>query len=117
MPRWPSERRFRKRPSRAATSLASSESPRCSFEKATAGLSRASISARSVSRRPGLVGRDDDFVMAPLLQTWLMGEVGPAAAGVAAAVNISVAGLAAALGASLGGAVIAAGLGLEWVGP
>jgi DHA1 family inner membrane transport protein len=57
------------------------------------------------------------FVMAPLLQTWLMGEVGPAAAGVAAAVNISVAGLAAALGASLGGAVIAAGLGLEWVGP
>jgi MFS transporter, DHA1 family, inner membrane transport protein len=57
------------------------------------------------------------FVMAPLLQTWLMGEVGPSAAGVAAAVNISVAGLAAALGASLGGAVIAAGLGLEWVGP
>lgn len=57
------------------------------------------------------------FVMAPLLQTWLMGEVGPSASGVAAAVNISVAGLAAALGASLGGAVIASGLGLEWIGP
>jgi MFS transporter, DHA1 family, inner membrane transport protein len=57
------------------------------------------------------------FVMAPLLQTWLMGEVGPSAAGVAAAVNIAVAGLAAALGASLGGAVISAGLGLEWIGP
>jgi DHA1 family inner membrane transport protein len=53
----------------------------------------------------------------PLVQTWLMGEVGPSAAGVAAAVNVSVAGLAAALGAGLGGAVIATGLGLAWVSP
>jgi DHA1 family inner membrane transport protein len=57
------------------------------------------------------------FVVVPLLQTWLMGEVGPAAAGIAAAMNISVAGLAAAVGASLGAAVIATGLGLAWIGP
>ena len=52
------------------------------------------------------------FVVAPLLQTWLMSEAGPAAAGLVAAVNISVFGLAGALGAGLGGAVLAAGLGL-----
>ena len=57
------------------------------------------------------------FVVVPLVQTWLMGEVGPSAAGVAAAVNVSVAGLAAALGAGLGGAVIGTGLGLAWVSP
>jgi MFS transporter, DHA1 family, inner membrane transport protein len=57
------------------------------------------------------------FVMAPLLQTLLMSEVGPSLAGLAAAGNISVAGLAAALGAGVGGVVIASGLGLEWLGP
>jgi DHA1 family inner membrane transport protein len=57
------------------------------------------------------------FVVAPLLQTWLMGEAGPAAAGLAAAVNISVFGLAGALGAGLGGAVLTAGLGLDRVSP
>jgi DHA1 family inner membrane transport protein len=57
------------------------------------------------------------FVVAPLLQTWLMGEAGPAAAGLAAAVNISVFGLAAALGAGLGGLVISTGLGLDRIGP
>ncbi|HEX5542445.1 MAG TPA: MFS transporter [Micromonospora sp.] len=57
------------------------------------------------------------FVVAPLVQTWLMGQAGPAAAGLAAALNISVFGLAAALGASLGGVVISAGLGLDRIGP
>ena len=57
------------------------------------------------------------FVVAPLGQTWLMAQVGPAAAGLVAAVNISVAGLAAALGASIGGAVISAGWGLAAIGP
>ncbi len=55
------------------------------------------------------------FVVAPLLQTWLMTEAGPAAAGLAAAVNISVFGLAGALGAGLGGVVISSGLGLDRV--
>jgi DHA1 family inner membrane transport protein len=57
------------------------------------------------------------FVVVPLLQTWLMGEVGEAAAGMIAAVNISVAGIAGALGAALGGAVLAVGLGLVAIGP
>jgi MFS transporter, DHA1 family, inner membrane transport protein len=57
------------------------------------------------------------FVVVPLLQTWLMGQVGQAAAGLVAAVNISVAGIAGALGAGLGGAVLAAGLGLVVIGP
>ena len=57
------------------------------------------------------------FVVVPLLQTWLMGQVGEAAAGLVAAVNISVAGIAGALGAALGGAVLAAGLGLVTIGP
>ena len=48
------------------------------------------------------------FVVVPLLQTWLMTQVGQAAAGLVAAVNISVAGIAGALGAGLGGAVLAA---------
>lgn len=56
-------------------------------------------------------------VVAPLLQTWLMGQAGPAAARLAAAVNIAVFGLAGALGAGLGGAVIAAGLSLDRVSP
>jgi DHA1 family inner membrane transport protein len=53
------------------------------------------------------------FVVAPLLQTWLMGEAGPGAAGLAAAVNISVFGLAGALGAGLGGVLLDAGVGLD----
>jgi DHA1 family inner membrane transport protein len=57
------------------------------------------------------------FVVVPLVQTWLMGQVGPQAAGLVAAVNISVAGIAGALGAGLGGAVLAAGLSLVWIGP
>jgi len=57
------------------------------------------------------------FVLVPLLQTWLMREVGQAAAGLIAATNISVAALAAAAGAALGGAVIASGVGLGWIGP
>jgi len=57
------------------------------------------------------------FVVVPLLQTWLMGQVGEAAAGLVAAVNISVAGIAGALGAGLGGVVLAAGLGLAAIGP
>jgi DHA1 family inner membrane transport protein len=56
------------------------------------------------------------FMVVPLVQTWLMGEVGPQAAGLVAAVNISVAGIAGALGAALGGAV-SAGPGLAWVSP
>ena len=40
-----------------------------------------------------------NFVVVPLLQTWLMAQVGQAAAGLVAAVNISVAGVAGALGA------------------
>lgn len=57
------------------------------------------------------------FVVAPLLQTWLMTEAGPAAAGLAAAVNISVFGLAGALGAGLGGALLDAGVGLAALPP
>jgi DHA1 family inner membrane transport protein len=57
------------------------------------------------------------FVVAPLVQTWLMNQAGPSAAGLAAAVNISVFGLAGALGAGLGGTVISAGLGLHRVSP
>jgi DHA1 family inner membrane transport protein len=57
------------------------------------------------------------FVVVPLVQTWLMGRVGPESAGLAAAVNISVAGVAGALGAALGGAVLSAGLGLIWISP
>jgi MFS transporter, DHA1 family, inner membrane transport protein len=57
------------------------------------------------------------FTVAPLLQTWLMGEAGPDAAGLAAALNISVFGLAGALGAALGGAVLSGGLGLGRLGP
>ncbi len=57
------------------------------------------------------------FVVVPLLQTWLMEQVGRAAAGLVAAVNIAVAGAAGALGAGLGGAVLAAGLGLVAIGP
>ena len=57
------------------------------------------------------------FVVVPLLQTWLMTQVGQAAAGLVAAVNISVAGVAGALGAGLGGAVLAVGLGLVAIGP
>jgi MFS transporter, DHA1 family, inner membrane transport protein len=56
------------------------------------------------------------FAVVPLVQTWLMGRVGPEAAGLVAAVNISVAGVAGALGAALGGAV-AAGPGLSWISP
>ncbi len=56
------------------------------------------------------------FVVVPLGQTWLMGEVGEAAAGVAASVNISAAGLAGAAGAALG-AVVIGGPGLVWIGP
>jgi MFS transporter, DHA1 family, inner membrane transport protein len=57
------------------------------------------------------------FLIAPLVQTWLMSEAGPAAAGLAAAVNISVFGLAGAIGASLGGAVLSTGHGLDRVSP
>lgn len=57
------------------------------------------------------------FVVVPLLQTWLMTQVGQATAGLVAAVNISVAGVAGALGAGLGGAVLAVGLGLVAIGP
>ena len=57
------------------------------------------------------------FVVAPLLQTWLMGEAGPAAAGLTAAVNISVFGLAGALGAGLGGLVLDKGVGLDRLSP
>jgi DHA1 family inner membrane transport protein len=57
------------------------------------------------------------FVVVPLVQTWLMGRVGPQAAGLAASVNISVAGMAGALGAGLGGTVLSAGLGPVWISP
>jgi DHA1 family inner membrane transport protein len=57
------------------------------------------------------------FMIVPLVQTWLMGQVEPSAAGLAASINISVAGVAGALGAALGGAVLAAGLGPAWIGP
>lgn len=57
------------------------------------------------------------FVVVPILQTWLMAQVGQAGAGLVAAVNISVAGIAGALGAGLGGAVLAVGLGLAAIGP
>jgi len=56
------------------------------------------------------------FLVVPLVQTWLMGEVGDAAAGLAASANISAAGVAGAVGAALGGAVIA-GPGAAWIGP
>jgi len=56
------------------------------------------------------------FLVVPLIQTWLMAEVGDAAAGLAASANISVAGVAGAAGAALGGAVIA-GPGAAWIGP
>ena len=56
-------------------------------------------------------------MVVPLVQTWLMGRVGPQAAGLVASVNISVAGIAGAFGAGLGGAVLAAGLDLGWIGP
>ena len=57
------------------------------------------------------------FVVVPWVQTWLMGQVEPRAAGLAASVNISVAGVAGALGAGLGGAVLSGGAGLAWIGP
>jgi MFS transporter, DHA1 family, inner membrane transport protein len=57
------------------------------------------------------------FVVAPLLQTWLMTEAGLAASGLAAAVNISVFGLAGALGAGLGAALLEAGVGLATLPP
>jgi DHA1 family inner membrane transport protein len=57
------------------------------------------------------------FVVVPLVQTRLMGRVGAGAAGLVAAVNISVAGVAGALGAALGGAVLATGHGLAVIGP
>ncbi|MBA3908219.1 MAG: hypothetical protein H0X35_16290 [Pseudonocardiales bacterium] len=57
------------------------------------------------------------FVVVPLVQTWLMGRVGPDAAGLAASVNISVAGLAGALGAGLGAGVLSAGGGLTSISP
>jgi MFS transporter, DHA1 family, inner membrane transport protein len=56
------------------------------------------------------------FAVVPLVQTWLMGRVGPEAAGLVAAVNISVAGVAGAIGAALGGVVVA-GPGLIWISP
>ncbi|WP_189081777.1 MFS transporter [Mangrovihabitans endophyticus] len=57
------------------------------------------------------------FVVVPLVQTWLMGRAGPAAAGLAAAVNVSVAGAAGALGAALGGVVLSVGWGPLWLAP
>lgn len=57
------------------------------------------------------------FIVAPLLQTWLMGQAGPGAAGLIAAVNISVFGLAGALGAGLGGLLLDAGVGLDRLSP
>lgn len=57
------------------------------------------------------------FVVVPLVQTWLMGQVGPEAAGLAASVNISAAGLAGALGAGLGAAVLSVGWGPAWISP
>jgi len=57
------------------------------------------------------------FVVAPVVQTALMGRVGAAGAGFIAAVNISVAGLAGALGAAFGSGVLSAGLGLAAIGP
>jgi len=55
------------------------------------------------------------FMIVPLVQAWLMGRVGPQAAGLAASINISVAGVAGALGAALGGAVLAAGFSPAWI--
>ncbi|MEG3635068.1 MFS transporter [Micromonospora palythoicola] len=57
------------------------------------------------------------FLVVPLVQTWLMGQVDAATTGLVAAVNISVAGAAGALGAALGGSVLAVGLGPAWIGP
>ncbi|MFY1576317.1 MFS transporter [Verrucosispora sp. WMMD703] len=57
------------------------------------------------------------FLVVPLVQTWLMGQVDAATTGLVAAVNISVAGAAGALGAALGGTVLAVGLGPAWIGP
>jgi DHA1 family inner membrane transport protein len=56
------------------------------------------------------------FIVVPLIQTWLMTEVGDATAALAASVNISAAGLAGAAGSALG-AVVIAGPGLAWIGP
>ncbi|MDG4797949.1 MFS transporter [Micromonospora sp. WMMD1082] len=57
------------------------------------------------------------FLVVPLVQTWLMGQVDTSATGLVAAVNISVAGAAGALGAALGGTILAVGLGPAWIGP
>ncbi|MEW2476398.1 MFS transporter [Micromonospora gifhornensis] len=57
------------------------------------------------------------FLVVPLVQTWLMGQVDAGATGLIAAVNISVAGAAGALGAALGGTVLAIGFGPAWIGP
>ncbi|PZG24222.1 MFS transporter [Micromonospora craterilacus] len=57
------------------------------------------------------------FLVVPLVQTWLMGQVDAGSTGLVAAVNISVAGAAGALGAALGGAVLTVGLGPAWIGP
>ncbi|WP_431882732.1 MFS transporter [Micromonospora gifhornensis] len=57
------------------------------------------------------------FLVVPLVQTWLMGQVDAGATGLIAAVNTSVAGAAGALGAALGGAVLAIGFGPAWIGP
>ncbi|MFF5215858.1 MFS transporter [Micromonospora sp. NPDC000442] len=57
------------------------------------------------------------FLVVPLVQTWLMGQVDAATTGLVAAVNISVAGAAGALGAALGGTVLAVGLSPAWIGP
>jgi MFS transporter, DHA1 family, inner membrane transport protein len=57
------------------------------------------------------------LAFAPLVQTYLMSQAGPAAGGLAASVNISAAGIAGALGALLGGGVIESGLGLDRIGP
>ncbi|NGM13218.1 MFS transporter [Verrucosispora sp. CWR15] len=57
------------------------------------------------------------FLVVPLVQTWLMGQVDAATTGLVAAVNISVAGAAGALGAALGGTVLTVGLSPAWIGP
>ncbi|GIJ78691.1 MFS transporter, DHA1 family, inner membrane transport protein [Micromonospora phaseoli] len=57
------------------------------------------------------------FLVVPLVQTWLMGQVEASTTGLVAAVNISVAGAAGALGAALGGTVLAIGLSPAWIGP
>ena len=57
------------------------------------------------------------FVVAPTVQTWLMGRVGAAGAGLIAASTSPSPGLAGALGAALGSAVLAHGGGLDMIGP